>query len=80
MENVGHVIGLIISIILIAIGWKILNKKDRGWGYYVLLIMFPLIGLIVAECLSDLSDSDDEPSNNITDYMNDDITNSDKQE
>ena len=80
MEHVGHIIGLIISIILIVIGWNILNKKNRGWGYYVLLILSPLIGLIVASCLNDLSDVDDEPSNYITDYMHDDINNSDKKE
>ena len=63
-EIIGKIIGLIISLIFIYYGWGILNQKNRGWGYYVLLILFPLIGLIVALCLKDLSD--EEPSNDIT--------------
>lgn len=30
----------------------ILNKKNRGFGYYLLAVLFPLIGLIVALCLN----------------------------
>ena len=29
----------------------ILSKKNRGAGYYILAILFPLIGLIFALCL-----------------------------
>lgn len=63
-EIIGKIIGLIISLILIYYGWGILNQKNRGWGYYVLLILFPLIGLIVAFYLKDLSN--EEPLNDIT--------------
>lgn len=33
------------------------EQENRGWGYYVLAILFPLIGLIVALCLKDLSNN-----------------------
>ena len=64
-QDIGRIIGFIISLVLIYFGWGILNRKNRGWGYYVLLILFPLIGYIVASCLNDLSD--EEPSNDIND-------------
>lgn len=63
-QDIGRIIGFIISLVLIYFGWGILNRKNRGWGYYVLLILFPLIGYIVASCLNDLSD--EGPSNDIT--------------
>lgn len=33
----------------------ILSKKNRGAGYYILAILFPLIGLIFALCLKKLN-------------------------
>ena len=30
----------------------ILHKKNRGFGYYLLSVLFPWIGIIVAACLS----------------------------
>ncbi len=33
----------------------ILSKKKRGAGYYILAILFPLIGLIFALCLKKLN-------------------------
>ena len=63
-QDIGRIIGFIVGLIFIVYGWGILNRKNRGWGYYVLLILFPLIGLIVASCLEDMSD--EGPSNDIT--------------
>ena len=64
----GQAFGLFLSIILIIWGWTILNNKNRGAGYYVLLVLFPLIGFIVALCLKNLEDEEEElpPSNDIT--------------
>lgn len=36
----------------------ILSKKNRGVGYYILSILFPLIGLIFALCLRKLNPED----------------------
>lgn len=55
------------SLISLCIGWllfstpasMILSKKNRGAGYYILAILFPLIGLIVALCLRKI-DSEEE--------------------
>lgn len=33
----------------------LLSKKNRGAGYYILAILFPLIGLIFALCLKKLN-------------------------
>lgn len=35
--------------------WVILTMKNRGVGYYILAALFPLIGLIFALCLKNLS-------------------------
>ncbi len=67
--GVIQLIGIVISIALIAWGWRILRRKERGTGYYILCFVAPLIGLIVAACLKDLSE--EEPSNDITDYNED---------
>lgn len=56
-----------LAIIFIILGWKILNKKNRGWGYFVLLLCLPPIGLIVAYSLKDHSYK--IPSNDITKYI-----------
>ena len=53
----ASLIGLIFRIAMIVAACVILSKKNRGWGYYVLAILFPLIGLIVALCLKDLSNN-----------------------
>ena len=62
--DIGKIIGIIIDLVLIYFGWGILKWKNRGWGYYVMLILFPFIGYIVTTYLKDLSD--EEPSNDIT--------------
>ncbi len=38
----------------------ILNKKNRGFGYYLLSILFPWIGIIVACCLKKLESKQDK--------------------
>ena len=37
----------------------ILNKKNRGIGYYLLAILFPWIGIIVALCLKKLESKEE---------------------
>ena len=44
---------LFVYVIPLVIGWILLSKKNRGWGYYVVLALWPLIGLIVAWLLDD---------------------------
>ena len=44
---------LFVYVIPLVIGWIMLSKKNRGWGYYVVLALWPLIGLIVAWLLDD---------------------------
>ncbi len=47
----------------------ILSKKHRGAGYYILAILFPLIGLIFALCLKKLNPEEENatpPSLDIT--------------
>lgn len=39
----------------------ILSKKNRGAGYYILAILFPLIGLIFALCLKKLNPEEEKP-------------------
>lgn len=39
----------------------ILSKKNRGAGYYILAILFPLIGLIFALCLKKINPEDENP-------------------
>lgn len=59
----ASLIGLIFGIAMIVAACVILSKKNRGWGYYVLAILFPLIGLIVALCLKEatITDRPDTP-------------------
>lgn len=47
----------------------ILANKHRGAGYYILAILFPLIGLIFALCLKKL-DQEERVSLDITDATN----------
>lgn len=70
MENGGgQLFGLLLAfIIFVPWGWVKLNKKNRGWGYYVLLILWPLIGFIVACCLG-------KKEKNVEQAPNNDITN-----
>lgn len=52
----------------------ILAKKNRGDGYYILAILFPLIGFIFALCLKKLGDKEEttaQTSFDITDSKND---------
>ncbi len=49
---------LLIQIIMIVFACITLSKKGRGAGYYVLAILFPLIGLIVALCLKNLKEEE----------------------
>lgn len=61
---------LIAWLIFTVPAWNILTKKERGAGYYVLAIFFPLIGLIVALCLKNLTQQEDNsvpPTLDITD-------------
>ena len=51
----------------------ILSKKNRGWGYYLLAFLYPLIGLIVALCLKKL-----EPKENKAKTPSLDITENEK--
>lgn len=39
----------------------ILANKHRGAGYYILAILFPLIGLIFALCLKKLNPAEEKP-------------------
>lgn len=50
----------IIGILMIIWACCILSSKRRGFGYYLLAILFPLIGLIVAFCLKRLPDDKDD--------------------
>lgn len=51
MEGLVFAFKLGIYCLLVGWGLNILLNKNRGWGYYVLLILLPPIGLIVALCL-----------------------------
>ena len=66
----GQVIIFILVILLFTVpACIILSKKNRGWGYYLLAILYPLIGLIVALCLKKLElekDNAETPSLDIT--------------
>ena len=69
-----QVISFILVIILFTVPTCIiLSKKNRGWGYYLLAILYPLIGLIVALCLKKL-----EPENDNTEVPSLDITEKEK--
>lgn len=68
-----NVSGLLFCILIWGITFSILSHKNRGWGYYVLTIFMPLIGLIVALCLKKKSATNEEytetPSLDITNDM-----------
>lgn len=56
----GQFIVFIVLILLFTVpACIILSKKNRGWGYYLLAILYPLIGLIVALCLKKLEPEKD---------------------
>lgn len=66
MNNEGRLIAFFIQfLIFVPWGCYLVNKKNRGWGYYVLLILWPLIGFITALCLSK-KEKETPPSNDIT--------------
>ncbi len=44
-------LAIILTIGMIIWAFVILAQKRRGFGYYLLALLFPLIGLIVASCL-----------------------------
>ena len=46
---------LIVWLIFTVPACILLSKKNRGTGYYILAILFPLIGLIFALCLKKLN-------------------------
>lgn len=46
---------LIVWLIFTVPACILLSKKNRGVGYYILAILFPLIGLIFALCLKKLN-------------------------
>lgn len=46
---------LIVLLIFTVPACILLSKKNRGAGYYILAILFPLIGLIFALCLKKLN-------------------------
>lgn len=80
MQQGPAIIVLLIQIALIIAACVKLSRKNRGAGYYVLAVRFPLIGFIVACCLSynniepDESDSQLPPTYRGTDPSDLDIT------
>lgn len=50
---------LLIVLIFTVPACILLSKKNRGAGYYILAILFPLIGLIFALCLKKLNPEED---------------------
>ncbi|ROT13854.1 hypothetical protein EEL50_09135 [Muribaculaceae bacterium Isolate-105 (HZI)] len=46
---------LIVWLIFTVPACILLSKKNRGAGYYILAILFPLIGLIFALCLKKIN-------------------------
>lgn len=64
---------LIVWLIFTVPACIILSKKNRGAGYYILAILFPLIGLIFALCLNKLDNKEEavvQTSFDITDNKN----------
>lgn len=75
MDNGAAPLVFIIQLVFIVWGCIVLSNKNRGWGYYVLVIFFPLIGFIVALCLSKV-EKEVPPSNDITNIPpSNDVTN-----
>ena len=52
MQQGPAIIVLLIQIALIIAACVKISRKNRGAGYYVLAILFPLIGFIGACCLN----------------------------
>lgn len=52
---------LIVWLIFTVPACIILSKKNRGVGYYILAILFPLIGLIFALCLKKIKPEEENP-------------------
>jgi Na+/melibiose symporter-like transporter len=67
MNVVGFIIAWLIFYIPSCI---ILGKKNRGAGYYILAFVWPLIGFIVALCLSKKLPKDDNGTLDITETKN----------
>lgn len=67
MQFIAALLGIVAFTVPACI---ILSNKHRGAGYYILAFLCPLIGLIVALCLSKLDpvkDNATPPSLDITD-------------
>ena len=62
---------LIIIVIFTIPACIILSNKHRGAGYYILAVLFPMIGFIVALCLKKLP-AEEQPQTQANDL---DITN-----
>lgn len=65
MNNGAQLIGFLFAF-LIFVPWgsyKLINKH-RGAGYYILLIIWPLVGFIVACCLKDRNPEKQLPPQN----------------
>ncbi len=62
---------LIIILIFTIPACIILSNKHRGAGYYILAVLFPVIGFIVALCLKKLP-AEEQPQTQANDL---DITN-----
>lgn len=54
----GEFIGYCMAVVLMIIALVKINRKRRGAGYYILAILWPFVGFIVACCCKDLSDED----------------------
>jgi hypothetical protein len=65
--NGANPAGLIIFFGLMIWAFCILANKHRGFGYYLLAFLFPLLGLIVAACLKKKLPKDKKGTLDITD-------------
>ena len=79
MEQGPAIIVLLIQVALIIAACVKISRNNRGAGYYILAILFPLIGFIVACCLSynivpDKNDSQLPPAYHGTEPSDLDIT------
>lgn len=64
MNLTSYVMAWSIFFILLIIACVVLHKKNRGWGFYVLAVVWPLVGLIVACLVNDKSKEEEHDSNN----------------
>lgn len=58
--NVNNIIKISMQLLIVLLIFTVpacilLSKKNRGAGYYILAILFPLIGLIFALCLKKIN-------------------------